>query len=142
MCMKTGEQKAKGRKLVNGLAVADYAGWCPKPIVLRPIPMHLEPLLGGRKVAKNQAHSKGKYAIGDRSQQRWIGSIRSINSKNIRSGMRTQMTSPGNNITGNAKQAHSGQAKVHADACIEGNGRRLTEQFCQRRDHELRVVVI
>src|SRR5690349_3469479 len=127
MCVETGEQKAKGWKLVNGLPIADHAGRSPKPIVLCPIPMHLEPLLGCREVAQNQAHSKGKHAIGNRLQQRWIGSIRSINSKNIRSCTRTQMTSPGNNITGDAKQTHSSQTKVCTDARIKGNGRRLIE---------------
>ena len=52
------------------------------------------------------------------------------------------MTCPCHNIARDAKDVDRSQAEECADTCIEGDGRRLPEQFCQHRYCKMGIVVV
>ena len=52
------------------------------------------------------------------------------------------MLRPGNNIAGNAKQAHGSQTKEHTDPCVKDNRRALSEQFPQGRGSKVSIIVV
>src|SRR6266487_3875836 len=164
MRVKAREQEAESRKFIYGL-IDDTSRI--KPVKWWQIIMHLPPLLCRSKIAQNLAHDHREQAIGDSTSQRWkysigrariciitLGDSGGLSSPQecrpkARSGRTgghrasfVQVACPGHDIAGDAKQVDRRQAEEDTDTCVKGNGGRLPQEFCQRCNREVRIIII